>query len=296
MRKERGFTLVELLIVMVLSLILAGGLIALYRSLIGNVAERSTVVKNQAQLNFVMDNLAKLLSSAGFGIDNSKLNYGSGNVINLINNNQRLEILTRVASQNTMAGCWGYIDSNGNFKLSEGSDDIMPVSFTTLRNCPTDPGSYPIRISMIDKSLNCQSNCLAFRNDPVNLRLYLDSQNLSPQCLNGTQRLMLDMNGTPAEIIQCVAHLRFRYLCVDQNNEIEAFDTPCPYDQLRSIRLCMMVQLSESAPATGTNTEPEYTDACGGGRLTQLNPNIQNTWRNRKWGKVEMDIFMPNLH
>ena len=48
MKKDRGITLVELIVVMVLSLILAGGLIALYRSLIGNVAERSTIMKNEA--------------------------------------------------------------------------------------------------------------------------------------------------------------------------------------------------------------------------------------------------------
>jgi len=296
MKKDRGITLVELIVVMVLSLILAGGLIALYRSLIGNVAERSTIMKNEAQLNFVMDNLAKLLSSAGFGIENNRLNYGNGNVINLGSGNQVLELLTRLASQGVSAGCWGYIDSGGNFKLSEGANDISPISFNTLRNCDANENSYPIRISMLDKSLNCTRNCLAFRGDPSVLRVYIDANNISPSCLNGTQRLMLDMNGQPAEIIQCVAHLRFRYLCVNQNNEIEAYDAPCQYDQLRGIRMCMMVQLSESAPATGTNTEPEYTDACGGERLTQLNQNIQNTWRTRKWGKIEMDIFMPNLH
>jgi len=57
----------------------------------------------------------------------------------------------------------------------------------------------------------------------------------------------------------------------------------------------MMVQLSESTPVRSANTEPTYTERCGGGSLTQLNPALQNTWMNRKWSTVELDIFMPNL-
>ncbi|MFN3976482.1 MAG: prepilin-type N-terminal cleavage/methylation domain-containing protein [Aquificaceae bacterium] len=299
MRKLKGFTLVELLVVMVLSLIIGAGLVALYRNLVGNVAERSTVVKNQAQLNFVMDNLAKLLSTAGFGIDKDNINQA----INIINNN-RLEILTRVASQETNAGCWGIIDQSGNFKLQVSNNDTKLVSFNTYRECPNDKDQYPVKINILTKSSNCTTSCLAFRNDPTSLRLYLNSQNLHPSCLQGTQRLMLDMNGTPQEILQCVAHLRFRYLTYDGNELVPKDERPSDVRNIAGVRICMMVQLSEfgsktqesqKIAATGAYEEIEYTPQCGGENLTQLNPALQNTWRNKKWERVELDVFMPNL-
>lgn len=310
MRKLKGFTLVELLVVMALSLIIGAGLVALYRNLIGNVAERSTVVKNQAQLNFVIDNLAKLLSTAGFGIDKDNINQAID-----INNNNSLQILTRVASQETNAGCWGIIDKDGNFKLQVSDNDTKPVSFNNYGECPNNVDQYLVRISIEDRSPNCQRNCFAFRDDPTNLRLYLDSQNLHPSCLQGTRRLMLDMNGTAQEILQCVAHLRFRYLIYDDNleddnlvatdqkpSQVENTDQKPP--QIAGVRICMMIQLSEfgsktqetqKIAATGAYEEIKYTPQCGGESLTQLNPALQNTWRNKKWERVELDIFMPNL-
>ncbi|MFN4320388.1 MAG: PilW family protein [Aquificaceae bacterium] len=325
MRKLKGFTLVELLVVMALSLIIGAGLVALYRNLIGNVAERSTVVKNQAQLNFVIDNLAKLLSTAGFGIDKDNINQAID-----INNNNSLQILTRVASQETNAGCWGIIDKNGNFKLQVSNNDTKPVSFNNYGECPNNVDQYLVRISIEDRSPNCQRNCFAFRDDPTNLRLYLDSQNLHPSCLQGTRRLMLDMNGTAQEILQCVAHLRFRYLIYkyddnledddyDDNLEDDDYDDnledddlelvatdqkPSQVENIAGVRICMMIQLSEfgsktqetqKIAATGAYEEIKYTPQCGGESLTQLNPALQNTWRNKKWERVELDIFMPNL-
>ena len=290
---RRGMSLIELLVVMVLVFILGAGIFALYRSIVGSAAEESSIMKNQAQLNFVVDNLARLLSSAGFGIERDKLDYGNGKVINLQNNS--LTILTRASTQNSNAGCWGIIDEGGAFQLQTAPTDPLPVSFTTGRNCPNNPGDYSVRISIEDKSPNCSRNCLAFLSIPTNTaRLFLSNQNLSPLCLSGTQRLMLDMNGSSGDIVSCVGHLRFRYLTV-QNGVVVAQDQPPPYNELVGIRLCMMVQLSESTPVRSANTEPTYTERCGGGSLTQLNPALQNTWMNRKWSTVELDIFMPNL-
>lgn len=290
---RRGVSLIELLVVMVLTFILGAGIFALYRSIVGSAAEESSIMKNQAQLNFVVDNLARLLSSAGFGIERNKLDYGNGNVIDLQNNS--LTILTRASTQNANAGCWGIIDENGAFQLQTAPADPLPVSFTTGRNCPSNPGQYSVRISIEDKSPNCSRNCLAFLNIPTNtVSLSLSNQNLQPLCLQGTQRLMLDMNGSSGDIVSCVGHLRFRYLR-GQNGVVVAQDQPPPYNELVGVRLCMMVQLSESAPVRSANTEPTYTERCGGGSLTQLNPALQNTWMNRKWSTVELDIFMPNL-
>ena len=290
---RRGVSLVELLVVMALTFILGGGVFILYRNIVGSAVEESSVIKNQSQLNFVVDNVARLLSSAGFGIDKNKLNYGSDNVINLQSNS--LTILTRASTQNPNAGCWGIIDETGAFQLQTVQTDPLPVSSTTGRDCPNNAGQYTVRISIEDKSPNCSRNCLAFLNTPTNTaRLFLSNQNLSPLCLSGTQRLMLDMNGSSGEIVSCVGHLRFRYLSV-QNGVVVAQDQPPPYNELVGIRLCMMVQLSESASVRGVNTEPTYTERCGGGSLTQLNSALQSNWMNRKWSTVELDIFMPNL-
>lgn len=287
MKGKKGMTLVELLVVLVISLIMAGAIFFLYRSLVGRTAEMGTLMKNESQLYFVIDNLAKLISSAGFGIDGSQLNYGQ--VINL--QQQDLTILTRASTQETNTpGCWGIIDEKGNFLLSVDSNDIRQISFTTGRECPQNPSYYPIRISLLDKSSNCQRNCLAFPNLPaIQVRLYTDAQNLSPVCLPGTRRLMLDMNGAAADIIQCIGDLRFRYLARAATGEVVAQDNPPPYDNLVGVRLCMMVQLSEAPSESREYEQPRYTERCGGESL-----NIQN-WNLRKWAVVEQDIFMPNL-
>ncbi len=295
---KRGMTLVELLVVMALTLILGAGILTLYRTLVGRTAEQSTIMKTEAQLNFVIDNLARLLSTAGFGIDKNQLQIGT--VINLQSN--QLTVLTRASTQNIQTGCWGIIDATGEFKLQVGNE---PATMSiTGKNCSADVADYPIRISITDKSLiqNCTRNCLAFiknyqnQNQPEVVRLYFDNQNTQPYCLQGTGRLILDMNGA-GEIISCVGHLRFRYLVRNQNGEIVSQDTAPNYDDLVGVRLCMMVQLSESAPASGVVSEPTYSERCGGGSLRQLNPNFSNNnnFMLRKWATVEMDILMPNL-
>lgn len=293
MRYKKGITLIELLVVMAITLVLGAGLFSLYRTLTGRSVEMGSVMKNQAQLYFVIDNLAKTLSSAGFGIDKDNLDYGK--VIKLANQSD-LTILTRASTQEAdTPGCWGIIDDKGEFKLKIGSqNDTEPISSTLKKSCPNDHRLYTIKLSVVDKSPNCNTNCLAFPNLPViQVRVYLDNQNLSPVCLSGTKRLMLDMNGA-GEIIQCVGDLRFRYLAKTSSGEIEARDygNEPSYDNLVGIRLCMMVQLSEGVSEAREYQKPQYTEGCGGQGLTQVDQNIQNL---RRWVVIEQDIFMPNL-
>lgn len=305
---RRGVTIVELLIVMVLLLVVGVGLFTLYTRLVRFRAEQSSMVRNEAQLQFVIDNLAKLISSAGFGIDRDGLLLGNNGVVHIGSSanipQSMLTILTRAATQDATAGCWGIIDQNGNFILRVNQNDIRPASSTTFRECPNDPAQYPIRISMSDKTANCQRNCLAFVISPERVELRLDTQNLQRFCLNGTRRLMLDMDGPAGEVIPCVGHLRFRYLVRGNNGTTVAQDNPpTSINDLMGVRLCMMVQLSDTPPATTEFAEPQYTERCStnqelttnANRLTSYNPNLTNTWRLRRWIVVEQDIFMPNL-
>ncbi|MEN3034359.1 MAG: prepilin-type N-terminal cleavage/methylation domain-containing protein [Aquificaceae bacterium] len=308
---KRGLTLIELLVVMVITLILGAGLVTLFRSVAQNRAEQASSLKNEAQLNFVLDNMVRLMTSAGFGIDSSKMRFKSNEddangVIFISSNGRTLVFNTLASTAQNRAGCWGVQVRGGSPTVKPVNDDVPPRSSTTYQECQNSDISSGVRLGILTKSPNCVNNCLVFHVPeeirPVEITLGGGSQPRG--CLNGTLSLQMGGRGAGLQpVLNCVGHLRFRYLIRDNNNEIVPADAPpnFGFGNLAGVRVCMMVQLSESPGSRAESIEPEYSQRCGGGRLSQLNTALNNpiggrpAWTWRKWKVVEFDVVMPNL-
>lgn len=308
---KRGITLVELLIVMFITLILGAGLTALFRSIAQNRAEQASSLKNEAQLNFVLDNMVRLLTSAGFGIDSTKMRFKANeddtNGVIFINNDRNILVFNTLASTaQNRAGCWGVQVRANPPTVRPVTNDIPPRSSTTYQECQNSDIASGVRLGILTKSPNCINNCLVFHVPdeirPVEISLGGTTQPRG--CLNGTLSLQMGGRGAGLQpVLNCVGHVRFRYLIRDNNNEIVPADPPpnFGFGNLAGVRVCMMVQLSESPGPRAESIEPQYSERCGGGRLPQLNPTLANNiggrpaWTWRKWKVVEFDVVMPNL-
>lgn len=290
MKYKKGYSLVELLIVSALALIIGVGIFRVVNEVVRNNTQTSSMIKNKEHLFFVIGSITKIISTAGFGIYEDNLDYGK--VIDIVDDGKTLKIKTRASTLEKESGCWGYIDKDGNFRLRIYDDDIYPVSFSTYTFCPTTAESYPVKISIEDKSLNCKRNCIAF-NSPTttDVEIYYDGTTASG-CLPNTGKGMIKLNNSSNPFVSCVADMRFYYIYEDEKViKTKNYNDRPDYDTLMGVRLCAMVQLTETGGQS--ITEPQYSERCGGKKISQLNGSIQ--WRKAQWGIVERDIMMINI-
>lgn len=291
MKNKKGYSLVELLIVSALALIIGVGVFRVVNEVVRNNAQSSSMIKNKEHLFFVIGSITKIISTAGFGIDKDNLDYGK--VIDIVDEGKKLKIKTRASTLEKESGCWGYIDKDGNFKLSIYNNDIEPVSFSTYTSCPTTADKYPVKISIEDKSPNCNKNCVAFSSPATtDVEVYYDGTTASG-CLPNTGKGMIKLNNSSNPFVSCVADMRFYYIYNKDGKVIEkaSYDNRPEYNSLVGVRLCAMVQLTEVGGQS--ITEPQYSERCGGKKISELNGSIQ--WRKAQWGIVERDIMMINI-
>lgn len=310
---KKGVTLVELLVVIAITFVVGAGIFTLYRTLVGSYAEHTSIIKNEAQLNLVLDNIKKIISNAGFGMgiggDFPRITYLSAPPSNLNCWCSRIVISTSaITGDSNTEGCWGIIDENGNFILQASSDDNLPITSSLGKACPQSSSYYTRKISIANpQNTNCSKNCLAFPEYQT-VEIYFEfynNQNRPSQCLPGTGGLKIKIgNSNPEDIISCVAHVNFHYIIQDRltgrlrsNTCLYDYSIYRNIDRIIGVTLQMTVQLSESPTITTTTQSPFYKSApCAMnvfGSYSVLNPNVQN-WQTRKWATVELNIYTPN--
>ncbi|MDW8295122.1 MAG: type II secretion system protein, partial [Aquificaceae bacterium] len=70
---KRGFSLVEILVVIFIALVVGAGVYLAYTQLMREAVTRSLVAKNEMDVNAILYQLRKDILSVGFGIDRSLL-------------------------------------------------------------------------------------------------------------------------------------------------------------------------------------------------------------------------------
>ena len=279
---KKGMTLIELVIAMVIFMVLGTAVFFLYRNFLSQRIVQTTLVRTEGDLAYFQQYFSRLISSAGFGIPAGAAGIVSGN-------GSFLAIKTLIAGQDRGTGCFRVIDANGN---------IIYTSEFDINGRPCQNISYT-RCLNLQKQQDCTATPRVefFRSGDEYITLNTSSNNLPPQCLQGTQNLMLTLaNQTPQPVISCVAN--FKVLCVHRNG---AVDRNCNFDNTQtSVVLCFFVQLNQSAKDAGRSfAKPTFGGPC----LEGNNPNApQNTipssiqnWDSVKWGVVEWMIDLPNL-
>ena len=279
---KKGITIIELIIAMSIFMILGSVIFFLYKNFLSQRIVQTTLVRTEGDLTYFQQYFLRLVSSAGFGIPAGTTDVVSGN-------GSFLTIRTLTAGQDSGTGCFRVIDANGNSTYTSDFDiNGRPCPNTNYTRC---------------LSLQKQQDCTAtprvefFRPGNEYITLNTSSNNLSPQCLQGTQNLMLTFgNQTPQPVISCVAN--FKVLCVHRNGTV---DRNCNFDNTQtSVVLCFFVQLNQTVKDTGQSfVEPTFRGPCLEANdpsrpENRISDDVQN-WRSARWAVVEWMIDLPNL-
>jgi prepilin-type N-terminal cleavage/methylation domain len=75
--RRKGITLVELLVVMVIVALSAGGIFFAYRSLVKETIRQSLFAKNEQDVEVLLTSLRKDINGMGFGVPVDRLNVGT---------------------------------------------------------------------------------------------------------------------------------------------------------------------------------------------------------------------------
>jgi type IV pilus assembly protein PilW len=299
--RRKGITLVELLVVMVIVALSAGGIFFAYRSLVKETIRQSLFAKNEQDVEVLLTSLRKDINGIGFGVPVDRLNLatpacngltafsGSNSVVGLALNcpsgGDELYFLNLATRSLRNSGCWWVRDGSGTV-ATEGRR-------WTLEDCPNSPpaGENLICLDMASKAIaNCNSpNTLIFTmgdrtsiNDFA-VRYFLSNTNLPKECAPGTFNLLKQVYGdaAPQPIASCVAVFRVRYF------DGQSYDaTIGDINNLRAVRLCLLMQVGGRMDTQ--MDPPDRFEQCG-------NIVINNEWRWYRWKLVEEDIPLRNI-
>jgi type IV pilus assembly protein PilW len=298
--RRKGITLVELLVVMVIVALSAGGIFFAYRSLVRETIRQSLFAKNEQDVEVLLTSLRKDLQGIGFGVPVDRLNVGtpacnglaafagSNSVVGIANcpsGGDELYFLNLATRSFRNSGCWWVMDGSGNV-ATEGRR-------WTFEDCPNNlpTGDNLLCLDMASKAIaNCNSqNVLIFTmgdrtaiNDFA-VRYFLSNTNLPKECAPGTFNLLKQVNGDAVEqpIASCVAVFRVRYF------DGQGYTTTIgDINNLRAIRLCLLMQVGGRMDTP--MDPPNSFEQCG-------NITINNEWRWYRWKLVEEDIPLRNI-
>jgi len=305
--RRKGITLVELLVVMVIVALSAGGIFFAYRSLVRETIRQSLFAKNEQDVEVLLTSLRKDLQGIGFGVPVDRLRVGtlncnmtnrlayfasSNSVVGIAfcpSGDEELEelyFLNLATRSFRNSGCWWVRDGSGSV-ATEGRR-------WTLEGCPSSPpttGENLLCLDMASKAIaNCNSgNVLIFTmGDRTSIgdfavRYYLSNTNRPKECAPETFNLLKQVNGDAVEqpIASCVAVFRVRYFD-GQSYGIAVDDI----NSLRAIRLCLLMQVGGRMDTQ--MDPPNGFEQCG-------NIVINNEWRWYRWKLVEEDIPLRNI-
>jgi len=316
---KRGYSIVEILIVIAIMGILAGGILTAYRFIAKENVTRHLVAKQESDVAVVINQLLKDIESAGFGIDSftqaSTTTISSGN----------LQFPSLASREEIWSGCWAVIN--------DGSLTINSKNFMG-QNCEF-PNAWYIVLDPVNKKNLCPSNLNNLCNDltgmtglvfyatindnykyPQSFRVTytLTQTNLPKECAPGTHNLVktLGTSGQPGyqanyPVISCIFPNGFKVRAGIQNGgSIKYEDSVSSSDienhNLKLFRICLIMQVGvkQDTPSTQPkfSSSDEQSDEqnvpnCGGG------PTIDTTWWNNtgrwyRWKVIEQDIPLRN--
>jgi type IV pilus assembly protein PilW len=306
---KRGYSIVEILIVIAIMGILAGGILSAYRFIAKENAQRHLVAKQESDVNVLINQLLKDIESAGFGIDVDNLTLASLST-------ETLQFPSLATREETLSGCWAVLN-NGSLTIQSKNFLGQDCQFPSAWYVVLDPMSKKI----ITKSGQCvDSLCsdltgmsgVAFFATTKSTYQYpqsfittysLTQTNLPKECASGTYNLVKTLgtsgySGYQANqpVISCVFPDGFKVRAgIQSGGTIVYQDTVSSSDiqngNLKLFRICLIMQIG--ARQNTVTTQPQFSTDCGGG------PTIDSTWWNNtgrwyRWKVIEQDIALRN--
>lgn len=296
---QKGYSIFEVLIVVAIMGILAGGIISAYRFIAKESVTRHLVAKQEADVAVVINQLVKDIETAGFGIDADSLTLTT-----ITSDTLRFPSLASRAER--WSGCWAV--------LNNGS--LTSQSKNYLRQDCEFPSAWYVVLALLDKENLCPSGLdymcddlsemtgvafYATDNDDYRypqsfmVTYSLTQINLPRECASGTYNLVktLGTSGSPGyqanqPVISCVFPNGFKVRA--------GIGAPPTYQDsvssnLKLFRICLIMQVGgrEDTPTA----QPQFSESCGGG------PTIETNWWNNtgswyRWKVIEQDIVLRN--
>ncbi len=322
---KKGYSIVEILIVIAIMGILAAGILSAYRFIAKENVQRHLVAKQESDVSVLINQLLKDIETAGFGIDADTL--ASQTTLSA----GTLQFPSLATREEKWSGCWAVVDNSGRMKTQFNNKNIANYMGA---NCQLNSNYWFVILDPVTKKKKedsnlcsqglcncgyggdtCESvfyNTLAFYATNNNNYKYpqsfittysLTSTNLPKECAQGTYNLVktLGTSGTPGyqanyPIISCLLQNSFKVRAGILSGGSITYQDSVSSDHIQNhnlelFRLCLIIQVG--ARQDTATTQPQFSTDCGGG------PTIDSTWWNNtgrwyRWKVIEQDVPLKN--
>jgi type IV pilus assembly protein PilW len=313
--KNKGYTIIEILIVIAIMAILAGGIFSAYRFIARENAWRHHVAKTEMDSEILINQIIKDIESAGFGIDSSNLTRTSLTTQSIGGNNfSRLQVPGLSFRAERWSGCWAELKDG---KITNRSKNYMGVAcqfpndwyivlepYTKKNLCPQATSYLCNDLSGLSGLAFYATNNNSYNYPQAFMMSYgVSGTNLPKECASGTYNLTKTLGtegfqGYQADqpVISCLFPGGFRVRAgiesgstINYSNTITASDIQ--NKRLKLFRVCLITQIGYRQDTA--TTPPQFSGECGGG------PSINNTWwkdigRWYRWKVMEINIPLKN--
>lgn len=305
---KRGYSIIEILIVIAIMGILAGGIISAYRFIAKENVWRHVVAKQEQDVSVLVSQLVKDIEGAGFGIDVDNFTLTS------ISSGTLLQFPSLASREEKYSGCWAVL-RNGSLTIQSknflGQDCSFPSAWYTVLDPVSKKNQCPSSSGYLCNDLTGMTG-IAFYATTDNDYVYPQSfmvtysitqTNLPKECAQGTYNLVKAIGTSGYQgyladqpVISCIFPGGFKIRAgLDAGGSISYQDSLSSSDitnkKLKLFRVCLILQVG--ARQDTVTTQPQFSSNCAGG------PTIDNTWWNNtgrwyRWKVVEQDILLNN--
>lgn len=314
--KNRGFSIIEILIVIVIIGILSAGIFSVFRFIAKESTWRHYVAKNEMDADTLINQIIKDIESSGFGIDSTMLTTASLSTESISGNSfSKLTFPGLAVRAEKWSGCWAVLDRgtlNNRSKNYMGQDCQFPNAWYVVLDpyskknlCPSGTDYLCNNLSNLSGLVFYATNNNSYKYPQSFMVTYNVTQTNPPkECASGTYNLAktLGVEGQPGyqenqPVISCLFPGGFKVragLVTSSNlNYADTFTSShIENKNLKLLRICLITQIGYRQDVQ--SSKPQFSSDCGGG------PSIDNTWWNNtgrwyKWRVIETNIPLKNF-
>lgn len=313
--KNKGFSIVEILIVVAIMGILSAGIFSAFRFVAKESAWRHYVAKNEMDADVLINQILKDIEAAGFGIDSDKLTTASLNTESIGGNYfSKLTVPGLSFRAERWSGCWAELNNGSLTNRSKnymGQDCQFPNDWYVVLEPYTKKNLCPSGTNYLCNDLSNLSG-LAFYATNNNsykyhhsfmLTYHINQTNVPKECAPGTYNLAktLGIEGEPGyqanqPVISCVFPGGFKVRAGLASGSILNYSDTLTSSHIQNknlklFRTCLIAQIGYKQDTE--SSQPQFSPNCGDG------PTIDNTWWNNtgrwyRWRVVEINIPLKN--
>ena len=309
MKSNKGFSILELLIVIAISIILMSAVYYTYTTFFMGIKSERVNVEQEIEKVVSLEILRLDLEHLGYGV--GKNSSGDYKIYELDNtkdiNNGKPYLLIRTTINNTRNETIGWrICRNGNLLKNEidGTnnnfvyvDDNGYVKYIlTDGSCPSDTGvfiGYPFDSGATDCNFNGTNFC-------SEIKYYLSNSSLPKNCNPNTYNLLRKVNnGTGQPLLSCVADIKFTVdMDTDGDGTIDTKDVDAissyTEDQLRSYtkKINVYILYQEATPPDNKYRFKNYTSDGTGNymEIEGIKLYLPNDFERYKWKVIKISV------